>query len=77
MRDSLWTQFVHYEIVFFCKYDLCYCVCKQDIGEALVNDVMSVRVVPEARTMSASGHTIAYDEWQSYKTNDCGLIFNQ
>lgn len=56
------SEFVHSEIMCFGKYDSHYCVCKQETEKAVVNDVMSVRVLLEARILSTSGHTLAYDK---------------
>lgn len=64
----------------FSKYDspLCVCVCarKQETEEYIVNDVMSVRVLLEARMLSTRGHKAADDKWQSHNTNTSGLIFH-
>lgn len=46
---------------FFGKYESGHSASEQKIEEAVVNDVMSVRMVHEARTLPASGHRVACD----------------
>lgn len=83
MRDSVQIQFVHSQIMFFLffffygKYESGHSASEQKIEEAVVNDVMSVRAVLEARTLPASGHRVACDKRQSYKTFESGVFFNQ
>lgn len=83
MRDSVQIQFVHSQIMFFFifffygKYESGHSASEQKIEEAVVNDVMSVRAVLEARTLPASGHRVACDKRQSYKTFESGVFFNQ
>lgn len=50
------------KLCFFGKYDSHHCVCKQENEGAVVKDVMSVRVLLEARILSTSGHTVAFDK---------------
>lgn len=65
MRDSVQIQFVHSQMMFFFfffgKYESGHSASEQKIEEAVVNDVMSVRMVLEARTLPASGHRVACD----------------
>lgn len=68
---------VFFNFFFYGKYESGHSASEQKIEEAVVNDVMSVRAVLEARTLPASGHRVACDKRQSYKTSESGVFFNQ
>ena len=84
MGDSVQIQFVHSQTIFlffffffFGKYESGHGASEQKAEEAVVNDVMSVRVALEARPLPASEHRVAYDKWQSYETSESGVFYNQ